>query len=110
MEFPAPPPRQQALDVQRPCQTGSSQRAVHDVCVAAPGVDRRERMNQQRDLVTGYPRSRVAYAAQPNWATLPYEERAAVMRRAAKLTETHRDEIVEWVVRESGSTCAKAPY
>ena len=52
--------------------------------------------------------SAVAYAAQPNWATLPYEERAAVMRRAAKLTDTHRDEIVEWIVRESGSTRAKA--
>jgi benzaldehyde dehydrogenase (NAD) len=52
--------------------------------------------------------SAAAYEAQPNWASLPYEERAAVMRSAARLAEIHRDEIVEWIVRESGSTRAKA--
>ena len=31
----------------------------------------------------------------------PYDERAAVMRRAANLTEQHSDEIVDWLVRET---------
>ncbi|MDE1179422.1 benzaldehyde dehydrogenase [Paraburkholderia sp.] len=51
-----------------------------------------------------------ASGAQPAWAALPYDERASVLRRAARLGETHFDEIVEWVVRESGSTRAKAGF
>src|SRR5579859_3046505 len=45
-----------------------------------------------------------AHSAQRDWAALPYDERAAIMRRAAQLAETHSEEIVDWVVRESGST------
>jgi benzaldehyde dehydrogenase (NAD) len=52
--------------------------------------------------------SALAYEAQLKWASLPYEQRAAVMRRAAGLAEAHREEIVEWIVREGGSTHAKA--
>ncbi|NYH14951.1 benzaldehyde dehydrogenase [Paraburkholderia bryophila] len=51
-----------------------------------------------------------ASRAQPAWAALPYDERAAVLRRAARMAETYFDEIVEWVVRESGSTRAKAGF
>ncbi|MET1072874.1 MAG: aldehyde dehydrogenase family protein, partial [Umezawaea sp.] len=49
-----------------------------------------------------------ASAAQPSWAAVPATERAAVLRRAAKVLEEHTDEVVEWLVRESGSIRAKA--
>ncbi|WP_175890125.1 benzaldehyde dehydrogenase [Burkholderia cepacia] len=51
-----------------------------------------------------------ASIAQVSWAALPYDERAVVMRQAARTAETHFDEIVDWVVRESGSTRAKASF
>ncbi|MEU1299626.1 aldehyde dehydrogenase family protein [Streptomyces shenzhenensis] len=37
------------------------------------------------------------------WASLPYSERAAVLRRAARLFEEHSREIETWVMRESGA-------
>lgn len=49
-----------------------------------------------------------AAAAQPDWANAPYETRARVLRRAAILAETHAGEIVDWLVREGGSTRIKA--
>jgi aldehyde dehydrogenase (NAD+) len=49
-----------------------------------------------------------AAAAQPGWAeTLP-TLRADVMRRVAQLMELRREEIVRWLIRESGSTRIKA--
>jgi benzaldehyde dehydrogenase (NAD) len=48
--------------------------------------------------------------AQIAWAVQPYDARAAVMRAAARLAEQHFDEIVGWIVRESGSTRAKAAF
>ncbi|MFD4604626.1 aldehyde dehydrogenase family protein [Streptomyces sp. NPDC058464] len=41
--------------------------------------------------------------AQREWAALPYSERAAVLRRAARLFEEHSQEIETWVMRESGA-------
>ena len=41
------------------------------------------------------------------WAQLP-GERAAVLLRAAAIMEARRDEIVDWLIRESGSTRIKA--
>ncbi|KVZ98888.1 benzaldehyde dehydrogenase [Burkholderia cepacia] len=54
--------------------------------------------------------SAAAHRAQPAWFALPYDERAAVLRRAATVAETHFDAIVDWLVRESGSTRAKASF
>jgi benzaldehyde dehydrogenase (NAD) len=54
--------------------------------------------------------SRIARATQPDWIALPYEERAAVLRKAAQVAEGHFTEIVEWLIRESGSTRAKAAF
>jgi benzaldehyde dehydrogenase (NAD) len=51
-----------------------------------------------------------ASVAQTAWAALAYDERAAVLRRTAQLAEQHFGEIVEWVMRESGSTCVKAEF
>jgi benzaldehyde dehydrogenase (NAD) len=44
-----------------------------------------------------------AVAAQRAWAALPYGERAAVLRRAARLFEEHSTELEDWLIRESGA-------
>ncbi|MGQ4615677.1 aldehyde dehydrogenase family protein [Nocardia sp. R7R-8] len=49
-----------------------------------------------------------AAIAQRTWAALPSVERSGVLQRAAVLFEQHRAEIVEWVVREAGSTRFKS--
>jgi aldehyde dehydrogenase (NAD+) len=51
---------------------------------------------------------RAADAAQTEWAALPPAKRQEVIRRAAQLLEERREEIVDWLVRESGSTVLKA--
>lgn len=51
-----------------------------------------------------------AKAAQTSWAATAYDERAAILRAAARVAEENRDEIVGWIVRESGSIQAKAEY
>ncbi|MDH5858383.1 benzaldehyde dehydrogenase [Lampropedia aestuarii] len=51
-----------------------------------------------------------AAQAQKAWAALPYDERAKVLRKAARLAEDHADEIASWVVRESGSIQMKAGF
>lgn len=50
----------------------------------------------------------VARAAQPAWAAMPYEERAAIFRKAARLIEDNLDELAGWVMRESGAIRPKA--
>ncbi|GER23992.1 aldehyde dehydrogenase [Zafaria cholistanensis] len=50
----------------------------------------------------------LAAQAQPAWAALKPEERAAVLRRAGQLFEDHADEIQDWIVRESGAIAPKA--
>jgi benzaldehyde dehydrogenase (NAD) len=49
-----------------------------------------------------------AAAAQREWALTPITERAAIVRRAGELLDHHRDEIVRWLIRESGSIPPKA--
>ena len=49
-----------------------------------------------------------AAQAQRDWAATPYEERAAVLRRAGALWERHGDEVERWLVREAGSLAPKA--
>ncbi len=49
-----------------------------------------------------------AAAAQPAWAGMAPDERAAIFRRAAALVEQHRDELAGWIMRESGGLRAKA--
>ncbi|TWI50913.1 benzaldehyde dehydrogenase (NAD) [Pseudomonas duriflava] len=52
--------------------------------------------------------SEAASQAQSLWFARPYDERSLVFRKAAQLAETHFDEIVSWIIKESGSTRAKA--
>ncbi|MGC5048430.1 aldehyde dehydrogenase family protein [Micrococcus porci] len=59
----------------------------------------------EADLDEAY---RAAAEAQKGWAETGPKERAAVMRRAAELLEEHRDEVVDWLVQEAGSTVIKA--
>ncbi len=49
-----------------------------------------------------------AKAAQVEWAEAPPQTRQAVIAKAAELMEQRRDEIVDWLVKESGSTATKA--
>ena len=44
-----------------------------------------------------------ARQAQPSWAALSYEARAAVLRRAADVLEAHHAEIEDWSMREAGA-------
>ena len=51
-----------------------------------------------------------AAAAQPDWAATTYDERAAVLRRAAVALQERADEIADLIVRETGSIPGKAAY
>ena len=44
-----------------------------------------------------------AAAAQPAWAEASYQERSAVLRRAAEIYEAHREEFGTWTQRETGA-------
>jgi benzaldehyde dehydrogenase (NAD) len=44
-----------------------------------------------------------AAAAQPAWAETNYQERAAILRRAAEIYEAHRPEFGSWTQRETGA-------
>jgi aldehyde dehydrogenase (NAD+) len=49
-----------------------------------------------------------AAQAQPAWAAKLPMERSAVMLRAVQILKDRRDEVISWLVRESGSTRMKA--
>lgn len=49
-----------------------------------------------------------AATAQPKWAAQPPAARAAIMERAFAIIAEREDEIVSWLIRESGSTRLKA--
>lgn len=49
----------------------------------------------------------LAATAQRAWAQTPYDERAAILRRAGTLIEEHAGELHEWMIRETGSVRAK---
>ncbi len=51
-----------------------------------------------------------AAAAQPAWARTPADDRARVMREAARIIEANAKEITEWIIRETGGVPAKAGY
>lgn len=49
-----------------------------------------------------------AAAAQREWAQTPFNERVAIVRRAGEALDRHREEIIGWMVRESGCIQPKA--
>ena len=71
---------------------------TNDVLVRIPLAD-------EKDLDEGF---RAAAAAQPKWHGMLPAERSAIIRRAADLMEERREEIIDWLIRESGSTRIKA--
>lgn len=54
--------------------------------------------------------AKAAKKAQKQWWAMSYQARAAVFERAAALAEQHQDEIIEWIIRESGSLKLKASF
>lgn len=63
------------------------------------------RQASPEDLDEAY---RAAEEAQQKWAETAPNKRAAVIRRAADILQDRRTEIVDWLVKESGSTVQKA--
>lgn len=59
----------------------------------------------QEDVDEAY---RGAARVQPTWAALLPGERAAVMRHAAQVMEARQEEVVQWLIQETGSTRIKA--
>ncbi|MFJ6377942.1 aldehyde dehydrogenase family protein [Pseudarthrobacter oxydans] len=59
----------------------------------------------KQDLDDAY---RAAEAAQKDWAAQSPVARRQVILRAAQILEERREEIVQWLVKESGSTVGKA--
>ncbi|MDN4609820.1 benzaldehyde dehydrogenase [Arthrobacter burdickii] len=51
-----------------------------------------------------------ASRVQPAWAALPFDEKAAIFRRAGTLMEEHAATAVDWLMRESGSGGGKAAF
>jgi len=51
-----------------------------------------------------------ARAAQPEWASRSYEDRAALLRKVARALEDRADEYADLIVRETGSIRGKAQY
>ena len=51
-----------------------------------------------------------AAAVQPAWAATPFDQRAAVLRRAEQLLAERADEFQHWNVREAGSIGPKAGW
>ncbi len=50
----------------------------------------------------------IAREAQPEWAALPGEERAKVLRKAVALLAEHAQEFIPWIMRETGGIAPKA--
>lgn len=63
------------------------------------------RLANSDDLDKAY---RAAEAAQQEWAERAPSERSAVLLRAVSIFDERKDEIIDWLIRESGSTRLKA--
>jgi len=57
------------------------------------------------DVIAAAQRARQAQQA---WAALPYEQRAAIFRKAAAIIERETPGLTQWIVRETGSIPPKA--
>lgn len=55
-------------------------------------------------------KAQLAAQAQHDWASASADQRATVLRNAARLAEQYQAEIVNWIVRESGSIQIKAGF
>jgi aldehyde dehydrogenase (NAD+) len=84
---------------------GSSEKISEDLDPYTGEVLARIPLADESDLDEAF---RAAASAQDRWQqTLP-AERAGIVRRAADIMEERREELVGWLIRESGSTRIKA--
>ncbi len=58
-----------------------------------------------RDVDDAY---QAAAAAQIDWAAAPHQERTEVLLRAAAIFDRRKEEVMDWIVQESGGTRTKA--
>jgi benzaldehyde dehydrogenase (NAD) len=80
-------------------QTGSGE--MHSVNEPATGRHLLDlRLSTPDDVARA---AAAAKAAQPAWAAASYQERSAVLRRAAEIYEAHRPEFGSWTQRETGA-------
>lgn len=93
------------MPIGRAWRAGRSGRVAEDRDPYTGDILVRIPLANQQDLDEAY---HAAAEAQPKWAALLPGERAAVLRRAAAIMEARREEIVTWLIRESGSTRTKA--
>lgn len=84
---------------------GRSERALTDTNPYDDSTVTTIRQASVEDLDEAY---RTAASAQLDWAATAPAQRAEVMRRAAEILNERREEIVQWLVAESGSTVIKA--
>ncbi|QAA98398.1 MULTISPECIES: benzaldehyde dehydrogenase [Agrobacterium tumefaciens complex] len=54
--------------------------------------------------------AKAAFQHQKAWANESYDRRAEILREAAAAAKLHKDDLVSWLVRESGSTFPKAEF
>ena len=84
---------------------GSSTRAIDDANPYNGEVLAKMRLATTQDVDQAYAG---AADVQPAWAATAPQERAALMRRVGAVLDARKDEIVDWLIRESGSTVIKA--
>ncbi|MFH0411153.1 aldehyde dehydrogenase family protein [Corynebacterium sp. L4756] len=84
---------------------GSSERTADDINPFDDSVLTTIKLASAADVDEAYSQ---AAAGQAEWAALPPAKRSAIIYRAAELLEEKREEIVDWLIKESGSTRTKA--
>ncbi|MAM09488.1 MAG: aldehyde dehydrogenase [Rhizobiaceae bacterium] len=84
---------------------GSAMRELEDINPYDDSLLTRIAMAGRDDLDRAYEAAR---AAQKAWALALPKERAAIFQNAVGILDSRRAEIIDWVIRESGSTRMKA--
>jgi aldehyde dehydrogenase (NAD+) len=102
---PAAYDRFEQMPLGRTWRQGKSGRLLEDRDPYTDEVLARIAMADEGDLDEAF---RGAAACQPSWHGMLPGEKSAVLRRAGEIIGARREEIVDWLVRESGSTRIKA--
>lgn len=80
------------------------------VPVIAPATDETLTLLSTADRQDVDEAARAARVAQPQWAAMPFDQRAEILRNFARLLKDRADEINSWNIRECGSIPAKAEW
>ncbi|MCC5893396.1 aldehyde dehydrogenase family protein [Exiguobacterium sp.] len=84
---------------------GSSDKSIDNVNPFTDETLFSIRSADESDLDNAY---RTAKEAQSEWASMLPQDRRALIERFAELTLEHKEDIIDWLVKESGSTRIKA--